>query len=181
MEEIIRIKYDENNHIIIEYNGIKTDKYKLLAMAIDNDNIEQALTLLKVASYYRINDEVYNSLYFAALNTVTDRRLLEKNEPNEFYYQDLFNRIYPKMEDIKIILVENDKKNIPDSWILKNNEKIPVEVKKDKFNDAALSQLERYIKVYNCCHGIAVAKELSVELPSNITFVSIHDLEAHND
>lgn len=168
--------YEEHGSIKVIYKGYKIDKYKLLSMAIKAENIKDSLKLLKVANIFK-GDDVFDDLYFATINTITDRRMMEKLEPNELDYQKLFNCVYPYISNSKIISVKHDGKNIPDSWILKEKEKIPVEVKKDNFDNKALEQLKRYIRVYKCKHGIAVAKYLTIEIPDNIIFVSIKELE----
>ena len=65
-------------------------------------------------------------------------------------------------------------------WLRNNMQEIPVEVKKFEFGRAALKQLLRYMKFYKCDKGIAVAKKLIVELPENIRFISIEELEELN-
>lgn len=168
--------FKENGSIEIEYKGYRIDKYKLLAMAINSEQTEQSLELLKIASVFK-GEETFDTLYFATINTVTDRRMTESKEPNEFYYQKLFNTVYPNMANVKVIDVKHDGENIPDSWVLKGENKIPVEVKKYDFDKKALMQLKRYMRIYQSKYGIAVAKSLTVDIPDNITFVSINDLE----
>ena len=68
---------------------------------------------------------------------------------------------------------KNIKEHIPDFWLINSsNEFAPVECKLYSFDKAALNQLERYMKVYNCNFGIAVANTLDVKLPNNIKFIS---------
>jgi len=74
--------------------------------------------------------------------------------------------------DFEIVKRKNDKKHIPDFWLLKNGYYTPVEVKLHSFKDTDLKQLLRYMDFYDCSEGVAVAKNLKCSLPSNITFVS---------
>ena len=65
---------------------------------------------------------------------------------------------------------------IPDFFVSIENQVIPVEVKRDVFDRAALLQLERYVEKYQSKGlGIAVAKELdqSLRLPRGIRFVAL--------
>ena len=182
MKEIIKV----NNHDVAvkEYNGQRVvsidgkeiDKYKVLAAAVDAEDIKESYAFLKIAGLFN-GEEVFDSLYFAVLNTVTDRRMIEEKDKNEIYFQNLFNKIYPKISNGEIISVENDGKNIPDSWVREGGEILPVEVKKTVFGEKALKQLQRYIKAYKCNYGIAVGRTLKVNLPKNIKFVSLNQLE----
>lgn len=91
----------------------------------------------------------------------------------EEYIHTMFKKVYPTVEKRGI-----SPKNRPDSWLYSEVfGYIPVEIKKGTFNEKALNQLERYMKFYKCDKGYAVGKELSVDLPENITFVSIESLE----
>lgn len=182
MNEIIKI----NNHDVkvkeykgqrvVTFDGKEIDKYRTLSEAIDAESIKEAYDFLKIASLFK-GEKTFDSLYFATLNTITDRRMSEEKGKNEFYYQDLFNRIYPKISNAKIITFEDDRKNIPDSWVMENGEIIPVEVKKSDFGETALKQLQRYIKAYKCKYGISVGRALKARLPKNIKFVALSQLE----
>jgi hypothetical protein len=71
-------------------------------------------------------------------------------------------------------IVEHRKKGIkdrPDFWLDINGKLCPVEIKKAAFTKKALNQLQRYVDVFDCEHGYAVASSLRVELPKNITFI----------
>lgn len=160
----------------VEYLGREIDKYWLLSQVIDAPTIEDGLYYLKLSNVYRY-DEVFNTLYFPVSFCFARKRYyMFKNQPNEAYYQNLFKEIYPLMSGASIVEIKHDKENIPDAWVNYNGENIPVEIKKDKFNKKALSQLQRYIKAYNAKKGIAVGMELTIELPENIQFVPISSL-----
>lgn len=97
---------------------------------------------------------------------------------NEFHYQNLFKEKCESLGYGKLITVKSNLKDIPDAWVERNGEKIPVEVKLRNFNESALDQLLRYISSYNAKRGIAVGEKLTVELPENIEFVSLDQLRA---
>lgn len=97
---------------------------------------------------------------------------------DEFYYQNLFKEKCESLGYGKPITVKSNLKDIPDAWVERNGEKIPVEVKLRDFNEHALNQLLRYISSYKAKRGIAVGEKLTVELPDNIEFVSLDQLRA---
>lgn len=97
---------------------------------------------------------------------------------NEFYYQWLFDRYANKLiPNAKIVNKKTDGYNIPDSWVEISGKLCPVECKKDSFDSKALCQLKRYMETYGSESGIAVGKDLGVELEENIIFISLSDLE----
>lgn len=74
-------------------------------------------------------------------------------------------------KDCEIVKRKNDPHHIPDFWILKNKNYIPVECKLKDFTHGSLIQLQQYMSFYHADHGIAVAKNCKCELPENITFI----------
>lgn len=66
----------------------------------------------------------------------------------------------------------------PDGWVTgaESDTPIPVEIKLHQFNKAALKQLEDYMEIFGCATGIAIGEQLTCELPDNIRFISIKDL-----
>ncbi len=66
-----------------------------------------------------------------------------------------------------------DRQHQPDGFIGWRGLEVPVEIKRRVFNAKALSQLQRYMKVYDSEMGIAVAPQLTCALPSNIHFVEV--------
>lgn len=159
-------------------NGTMIDRFKLLAMAYDEDNKEKAMELLNVASiiFHPQDDEVFNTLYGTVAMAIA-----QNFSKNEFYYQKLFKENYSKIRKGQVIKNKNDGHNFPDAWVEENGYIIPVEVKLRKFDPKALKQLLRYMKAYGSLKGIAVARELSVKLPHNIEFISFSELEAVNE
>ena len=107
--------------------------------------------------------------------------LIRNNEETEYQIHSLFKEKYSKLYDGKIVNHKNNPKHIPDAWVLKDDEYIPVEMKLYDFDDKALNQLNRYINFYNCKHGIAVGSKCTVELPENIQFISIDELKSVKD
>ena len=188
MNELVRI--GEHEGISIEYrksdsgkmecylNGIFADRFWILSYVLEQETPEEARAMLNIAErlFGKLGDEVFNKLYFAVQNTVMDR-FWNYGAKNEFYYQKMFNETYSKIRDGKVVTHENDGKNIPDSWVMIGNDLYPVEVKREKFDVAAMRQLTRYIKAYKTKGGIAVGKTLKTILPPNVEFISISELE----
>lgn len=103
---------------------------------------------------------------------------IRETSKNEFYYQKLFKEKCESLGYGKPTTRKSNLKDIPDAWVERNGEKIPVEVKLRDFNESALDQLLRYISSYKAKRGIAVGEKLTVELPANIEFVSLDQLKA---
>lgn len=158
-------------------NGTVLDRFKLLALAVDAETEEEAWEILHVASilFHPLDDPYFNSLYTASVTEV-----VWSHRKNEFTYQDMFKRNYSKIGKGKVVNLKTDGHNIPDAWIRRGDYILPVEVKLNGFDDKALKQLERYMKVYKCEKGIAVGRTLNVKLPRNIEFVFLSELEGVN-
>lgn len=127
--------------------------------------------------YSCCDDDTYIKLSNATKYYIT---LIEDRLCNfdEMYYQILFNKYAPDIiGDCIVVEGECDRYNIPDSWVIVDGDLIPVEIKLGSFNKKALSQLERYIRVFEKNKGIAVGKSLNVELPNNITFIQTSKLD----
>lgn len=152
------------------YDGKYLTKYQILASALILDEYKYAKAMLDVARYFRGDDIYFNELFFAVEWTFIDK-FDRKNVPNELTIQAAFKNKY---KDI-IVDIKNDGKNIPDAWIKEDDLLKPVEVKRNKFDAKALRQLERYLKVYGCSNGVAVAKVCTVKLPDYIRFIPISD------
>jgi len=64
--------------------------------------------------------------------------------------------------------------HIPDAWIkLPSGDICPVEAKRTKADKSALSQLIRYMRVFNRSTGILVAKTITITIPDNVVFVGV--------
>lgn len=79
-----------------------------------------------------------------------------------------WGEIFVDFETWQLTKRDNMSKHRPDRWMLHNGEYVPVEMKFGKFDQKALNQLQRYMKVYGCKEGIAVAEEFTVDLPKNV-------------
>lgn len=121
---------------------------------------------------YNLKIPVYSTLV-AALK----QHIYTIHNFDEFYYQGLFRRYANELiPNVKIIQKVTDGKNIPDSWIEISEKLCPVECKKGSFDNKAFAQLKRYMATYKSDFGVAVAKDLKVELSDNIIFIPLSDL-----
>lgn len=118
-------------------------------------------------------EEVYSDpLLYKVRSIVLQNIIAWDRSRYELYYQGLFKKNVDKcISNARIITKKVIDKNYPDAWVAIGEEELPVEMKRDKFNEKALRQLQRYMKVYQTNRGIAVAPKLSVSLPDNIIFV----------
>ena len=182
MSETIRIEVKvievigDTKYLLI--NGEKINKFELLALAskISNKDKKTAWEVLKLASmlYHPEDDFAFNELYGAVAMDIT-RKSIERE-------CDIYSRFDKNIKKLfgsnaRVIKKENSPRHIPDRWVSIEGNIMPVEIKLHKFDRRALSQLKRYMDFYNCTHGIAVAKTLDVNLPENITFISIDELK----
>ena len=75
------------SHEISTKNAVKPSsdvdlqKYKILAMAVESESTKKARSILDALNVFR-NDDVFNSLYYAVLNLVVDKRISERTEKN---------------------------------------------------------------------------------------------------
>jgi hypothetical protein len=70
----------------------------------------------------------------------------------------------------------------PDGFVLLNDGFIaPVEVKLYDFTRSSRVQLKRYMNIYNAEKGVAVATNISCDLPSNMIFVQINKEDVGNE
>jgi hypothetical protein len=61
----------------------------------------------------------------------------------------------------------------PDFWVIVDGSLCPVEIKRDFFTARSLEQLKRYLEVFDCDRGYAVARKLKTKLPKNIEFIPV--------
>jgi hypothetical protein len=118
------------------------------------------------------NITTFNNLYGAMATHLT---WISDISTNEFALQDLFKSRVKELisPEAEIVSVPRLKKHWPDSFVKLGDEVIPVEVKLDAFDNKALRQLMRYMKAYDAQRGLAVAGRLTVELPTNISFIEL--------
>jgi len=185
-----------NQLVPIEYKNVLTLK-RLLEMAKDERNNDKIIMeLLRFTFELCENDrhedalkytrlfssiEGCGDLFFSLENLIQETYLYNilKQRDNEATlvshfkarYKDVLGSEYEKIE------VKQNPKHRPDMWLKHNNKKIPVEAKRGRFDKKALLQLQRYMDFYKCAYGIAVASELTVELPENILFISSFEIE----
>jgi len=164
---------EEKNELEIYIDGEHIDRFHMLALALKAKNEDSAWLILKNASilYHHRGDVVFNELYEATIEKIA-RNFDFKNE---FYYQDLFKEKAEELGYGKIASHKDNPKHKPDAWIDRNGELIPVECKLSDFDTKALKQLARYMTFYHAEHGIAVARNLTIELPDNIEFIPFSD------
>ncbi len=141
------------------------------------DEINKNLGILDDADELLPNKYDYPFLRNACRETVIrnflDTRITEKDVHNWFR-----KKVSVLLgEHYRIVYRKNDKRHIPDFWIKGNETYIPVEIKLHKFSPRHLQQLLRYMNVYDCAQGIAVALELNCNLPSNINFIKYNPEE----
>ena len=161
---------------------VRVEDNELTVEITETDRIK-AIEELRKLSVFRDPDnlEIYSDKTFMNYRDLLMKDLMEMKIINEFYYQDLFKKHYKSFLPLaELVKRKNNPKHIPDAWLKENGEYIPVEVKLEKFGARALKQLNRYMEFYDCKNGIAVADELTVELPDNIQFINNKDLESLN-
>ncbi|WP_375274477.1 hypothetical protein [Methylorubrum thiocyanatum] len=162
------------------------DQIRLLREAADQaERGEDELSLLERACRLSFSDyEAADALLRRAPDSGNYRylhqavlALLWTNRPVPASESDIRRMFYGKLaqylpgaEQIKYSCVRSA---IPDGMICWNGREMPVEIKKDAFDLKAIRQLQRYMDVYDCEHGIAVAPKLTCRLPANMTFVEV--------
>lgn len=146
----------------------------------DKNSMNNLLTLIDLADFITPKNKNIPLLK----NSV--RELIFRNYkgslPNEFDIQKMAKKRLPDLiSGCKVINKKSNFKHVPDIWIDLNQKIVPVEVKLNDFNDKAKEQLIRYINFYDCDTGIAIGNKLTTNLPANINFISIKELEDIND
>lgn len=172
----------ENGTLYYYINGIKIDKYDLLAAATNELSLERSLEIIDVADHlFGISPIDYT--YFSLRNCVYENIMWEKSSRTELYYQGVFKKHVKEIlgNDYELIKKTSDNKNIPDAWVNYNGEMIPVEMKIGDFDDKALRQLFRYIDKYDAKKGIAIGGKLLVEIPENIQFISLSVVKSFDE
>lgn len=114
-----------------------------------------------------------NSFRTQLLRNFLDARDTEFDK-HKWFKENHKSLLGPKYEITKR---PNDPKHIPDFWLLKEQKHIPVEIKLQNFDCKSLEQLQRYMDFYESHEGVAVAKNLTCELPGNIVFIPFNKLE----
>jgi hypothetical protein len=149
------------------------NRFDLLSLAnmLANKNEKEAWEVLKLASlvFHPIDDPTFDELYEA-----TAMHIAWITNFTEFTIHNYFKENYKELIGKGAILIskKGHRTGSPDAWVEIDGESIPVEIKKKTFNEKALKQLDRYMSVYGCSHGIAMAPTLTTQLPDNITFIA---------
>lgn len=175
-EEIKIAQSEDGRRKRFYINNKEVDRFELLECALFTDSQREAFAIMSLASliFGSLGDTAFNSLYNA-----TYAELIRNHSENEFCYHKLFKEhISELINGAEITNVKTINKNYPDAWVRLGGLNIPVEIKKNRFDASALKQLTRYINTYGSSYGIAVASSLNVELPSNITFISVSEMKA---
>ena len=73
-----------------------------------------------------------------------------------------------------IVKVKMNNKHRPDFFVSVCGVLSPVEIKLWSFDNLAKEQLQRYMFIYKTQHGFAIARELTTDLPENITFIKFN-------
>lgn len=178
-----KIRYIKNE--VFGEIGLKEDEGKLVSIIIDDEEIrgfdilavaskmarenkEAAWRMMKLASciFHPQNDFTFDELYGATAMEIT-----RVTNETEFTIHAKFKENAASVIDgAEVINKTNKTKHQPDAWVLLEGKEVPVEMKLGDFNYKALKQLRRYIDAYNCDKGIAVANDLTIDLPENIMF-----------
>ena len=176
-----------------EYKALMEKEYRLVD-EIDNDWCDNAYEVLNelndlsdclICSDARIREKalgIIHNITFRFKLPFLDFALAiafsYRSMRDNLYEEDIYKYFIHKYKDFlgadwNIVERHNDAKHKPDFWVSNGVENVPVECKLRKFDNKAKSQLLEYIDVYDCEHGIAVARELTTDLPDNIKFIQI--------
>ena len=183
--DIENLQYEtkvENGVLYYYVNSIKIDKYDLLAAASNESSLERALEIIEVADHlFGVSPTDYT--YFSLRNCVYENIMWEKSSRTELYYQDVFKKHIKEIlgNNYELVKKTSDNRNIPDAWVSCNNEIIPVEMKIGNFDGKALKQLLRYMNKYDTKNGIAIGRQLAIEIPSNIQFIPIDVVKSFDE
>lgn len=158
----------------------KFDLLSFVCVLIDENKLEDAENLLNMTNGLYLPDR-YSKSYERLSDALRDLIIYEEMRKNEVYYQEIFKVHCSEIlgSEYKIFDKKDLKPKRPDAWVVNDdNLIIPVEMKKHHFNSDALRQLEEYMQLYGCSHGIAIGDKLTTLLPDNIMFVPLDKIKA---
>lgn len=116
----------------------------------------------KVSSYFPhdggLVSDLFSTMECAALQFVTD--VWNQSQYERAMYGKILPLIKETFIDAKEVYPELKKGHHPDMFIESGGRVIPVEVKRGKFDNKAISQLRRYMDVYESEVGIGVARQI---------------------
>lgn len=119
--------------------------------------------------------ELVHAVYCAAYDNWRRTVVKESGMRAEF-----LSRLDEFIPGAKKINRKGKKGNIPDAFIEIDGEVCPMEMKASPFNDKALEQLERYMRVFDCKIGLAVAPSYDTAKRSNVRFIRFEAGETRN-
>ena len=170
---------------VLTVDGLPFRKYDLIGFVcslIDRNKLNEAEEILQMTENIYVNkhgSETFERICDAVHDLITYKEIRK----DELYYQNIFKAHCKDIlgTEYELYDMKNLKPKRPDAWVKYNNIIIPVEMKKGNFGKSALKQLQNYMKLYNCDHGIAIGLKSSIEFPSNIRFVDISEVKQYDD
>lgn len=164
-------KFSKNNNLTID---------GLLALASKlgtGKHCEKGLFFLDMAE--EINDKFniipnknFHSISYAISISIFYTMRCQLNEKESEIVKIIKENLNEYIPNATLIKKVSNKNNIPDIWVEINKKDIPIEVKTNDFDNKALKQLIRYMVFYNCDKGIAIASNLTCDLPDNVSFIN---------
>lgn len=110
---------DEDGTLFLMAGDRIYSRFDILAIAAKSEEQKTAWDILNFASdlFLRENDSTFNELYGAVAT-----HLARRFDKNEYFYQDLFKKIYPAMSGDKIIKGPHNPNHMPDAWVSHDGE-----------------------------------------------------------
>ena len=169
----IRIFEVDGRPKYVTLNGFRMTSLEMLAFAerLSDKSMREAEEFLSLASrvFHPADDWAFNELYGAVRMHIAWKESVGNTEAaRESYFKN--NVAVIVGEGAKIAPAVASQKHRPDGWVVLNGNLMPVEIKKGNFDAKALRQLTRYMDYYKTSNGIAIGRNLTVELPDNIQF-----------
>lgn len=172
----------ENGEKYVDADGEKYGYIELLelisksAYKVNEIGLDNLFSAIKIAEYIAPENTNTPFLIHAVSQLIANNFF--NSLPTEYDIQKTAKEKITKIIDkSSIVKIKNNPKHIPDIWIAVDGEKIPVEIKLKEFDFKALRQLERYMGYYGCDRGVAIGRSLKTQLPENVRFISIKELE----
>lgn len=183
-DEIIKGDIEIKKTILLEdgildlfYRAINNRKYEITGIIAGCNEPKIGLKWLDLIQDPTVKfDRVYGAVKHLFVVTLASDQ--SNKNMSEFVLHDLFKEhISEVIPGAKIAKVKKSRKHIPDAFICFDKGKaIPVEIKRDDFDQKALNQLNRYCKAYKSTRGVAVGEKCTVKLPNRFIFVENEDL-----
>lgn len=174
------IDLSQTNILGSEYYKQSYDFYELLTIASeisDQSYFKEAFKIITCIEYMILknNNVFHSSLVMAIRDNITCNRIKFEYEyglyePIKHYIPELI----PNATVDNNIAIINRK--IPDIFLRINRELIVGEIKPHQITKQHVNQLIMYINTYNTRTGYIFGRELSCNLPNNIIFVNITNI-----